>query len=218
MADQKNPERTELTVSDHDAKRRRFLRAGAAASPAVLSLASQPALGVNCFTPSRSLSRNTSVSQQGKYGECLRAESPGNYKAQQDPNAGAYHWPASVPPSTLFHSVFTAQGSRTGTIFIKPNPSGVGHISMTMGEVLDLTGNADPGKVAFHLIGAYLNAKGGNGAVINLGTLGPGETVESIIIGVWSEWVSKGYYEPMAGMQWGSEQIVNYLKTNGIVA
>ena len=200
------------TAGKPDDRRRRFLGAGAAVVPAVLTLASQPALGVTCFTPSRSLSRNTSISQQGKYGECLRAESPGNYKAQQDPKGNAYRWPASVPPSTPFHPLFL-KGSRSGSFFVINSPAAsTNWRSMTMGEVLNVTGDTDPGKVAFHLIGAYLNIKGGNNASIS-----PAAATVTTILTIWSEWVSKGYYTPFAGTQWNSDQIKAYLINNGIV-
>lgn len=198
--------------------RRRFLGAGAVVPPTLLTLASQPALGVTCFTPSRSLSRNTSVSQQGKNGECTGAESPGNYKAQQNAGDQAYHWPTSFPPSTPFHTVFS--GSRYK----------VNGVSLTLGQVLQLspsTTPADPGKVAFHLIGAFLNVNGGNGAVI------PPHIIDSTVIkAIWTEWDTKGYYEPMAGVRWYADYtqvgatitvaapfggITGYLKSNGIV-
>lgn len=184
--------------------RRRFLGVGAGAAPALLTLASQPALGVTCFTPSRSLSRNTSISQQGKYGDCLRAESPGNYQAQQDPSKGAYHWPTSVPPSTPFHPLFYGQRFMTG--------AGAARRSMTLGEVLNLQGNEDPEKVAKHLIGAYLNIHGGNGAVIPANVL-----TAANVLTIWQEWETKRYYEPVAGVQWGGTQIKNYLLNNGII-
>ncbi|MBH9577365.1 hypothetical protein [Inhella proteolytica] len=198
--------------------RRRFLGAGVVVPPTLLTLASQPALGVTCFTPSRSLSRNTSVSQQGKNGECTGAESPGNYKAQQDSSSNAYHWPATFPPSTKFHSVFS--GSRYM----------VSGVSLTLGQVLNLGPNTtpgDPGKVAFHLIGAFLNINGGNGAVI------PPHIIDSTVIkNMWTEWDTKGYYEPMAGVKWYADYtmvgstvtvaapnggIKGYLLSNGIV-
>ncbi len=189
--------------------RRRFLGAGSAAAPFILTLVSQPALGVTCFTPSRSLSKNTSISQQGKYGECTGAESPGNYKVQQDPTSGAYHWPASAPPSTPFHPLFQ-QGTTPATSFTVLTGSGTR--SMTLGEVLTIGANQDTDKVAKHLIGAYLNTMGGNGAVIP-----PNVITEQGVRDIWSEYVSKGYYEPTASVQWGATQIKNYLKTNGIV-
>lgn len=198
--------------------RRRFLGAGAAVPPTLLTLGSQPALGITCFTPSRSLSRNTSVSQAGLNGDCVGAESPGNYSAQQDPNSNAYHWPASFPPSTKFHAVFS--GSR---YIVNGN-------SLSLGQVLLLSPNGSPGdpeKVAFHLIGAFLNINGGNGAVI------PPHIIDSTVIkNIWTEWDTKGYYEPMAGVRWYADYTVvgtsvtvaspsggikGYLKSNGIV-
>jgi hypothetical protein len=202
-----NPDLRQDSVNGKRHDRRRFLGAGAAAAPFLLTLVSQPALGATCFTPSRSLSRNTSVSQQDKYGECLRAESPGNYKAQQQPDKGAYHWPAAVPPSTPMHPLFYQGGEYLKTGFIKQVNNQ--WVSMTLGEALEV--NA-AGQVHFHLIGAYLNKMGGNGAEIP-------ETVLTAldILGMWQEYASRGYYEPMAGIKWYAEDIVSYLKTNGIV-
>lgn len=187
--------------------RRRFLGAGSAAAPFILTMVSQPALGVTCFTPSRSLSRNTSISQQGNYGECTNAESPGNYKAQQTSGTSAYHWPASVPPSTLFHPLFH-MGTVPGVTKFTKVVNGQ-EVSMTLGEALNV--NA-AGQVHFHLIGAYLNKKGGNGAVIPDSAI----TDTGILI-MWQEYATKGYYEPVAGVKWYADEIVNYLKTNGIV-
>ena len=156
---EKNNSLTSGTSSQGGTKpnRRRFLGAGAAATPFLLTMVSQPALGMTCFTPSRSLSRNTSISQQGKYGECTNAESPGNYKAQQASRANAYHWPKDVPPSTPMHPLFY-EGSTLGvTKFAIQQSNGVWS-SMTLGEALGV--NA-AGQVHFHLIGAYLNKRGG---------------------------------------------------------
>ena len=187
--------------------RRRVLGAGASAAPFLLTLVSQPALGVTCFTPSRSLSRNTSLSQTGKYGECTGAESPGNYKAQQTPGHSAYHWPASVPPTTAMHPLFYMGDSEGVTKFTKVVNRNT--VSKTLGEALQVTTS---GQVHFHLIGAYLNKMGGNGAVIPDNVL----TV-SAILGMWQEYAMRGYYEPFAGTKWYAAEIVNYLISNGIV-
>ena len=188
--------------------RRRFLGAGAAATPFLLTLVSQPALGVQCFTPSRSLSKNTSVSQKDHIGECTGAESPGNYKAQQDPKKGAYHWPASVPPSTSMHPLFFEGGIEGVTRFVKVEKGSTR--SMTLGEALNVNAS---GQVHFHLIGAYLNKMGGNGAVIPDNVL-----MVHDILNMWHEFATKGFFEPMAGIRWYESEIVGYLKTNGIVA
>ncbi len=189
------------------AERRFFLGKGVKAAPFILTLASQPALGEICFTPSRSLSKNTSISQQGKDGVCTGAESPGNYKAQQDPKANAYHWPVSVKPTYLLHPTFHMGNSEGVTKFTKMVHDQ--EVSKTFGEALEVhTG----GQVHFHLIGAYLNVLGGNGAVIP-----PNVMTAQGILDIWYEFATKGYYEPMAGVKWYAEEIKSYLIENGIV-
>ena len=188
--------------------RRRFLGAGAAASPFLLTFVSQPALGVACFTPSRSLSKNTSLSQQDHVGECTGAESPGNYKAQQDPSSGAYHWPASVPPTTAMHPLFQ-QGSQQGVTKFTKWQQGSGEISKTLGEALQV--NAAE-QVHFHVIGAYLNIMGGNGAVIP-----PNVMTKEQLLEIWRQFATTGRYEVSANVYWNGGQIVDYLKNNGLV-
>ena len=203
------------SAAQPDGRRRRFLGAGAAVTPAVLTLASQPALGVTCFTPSRSLSRNTSISQQDNYGTCTNAQSPGNYQAQQDPSSNSYSWPRTpveIPPTTPFYPTF-----KKGSLVKFTTGNGANSRSMTLGEVLNLNGNADPGQVAFHLIGAYLNINGGTSGGVKA-SISPLAADTSRILNIWAEWADKGYYEPFAGTKWYAEQIVTYLKSNGIVA
>ena len=203
---EKNNSLTSGTSSQGGTKpnRRRFLGAGAAATPFLLTMVSQPALGMTCFTPSRSLSRNTSISQQGKYGECTNAESPGNYKAQQASRANAYHWPKDVPPSTPMHPLFAMGPTEGLSRFTKDGRS------MTLGEALWVNTSE---QVHFHLIGAYLNKMGGNGAVI------PDNVITAQdILDMWRDWALNGRYEPMAGVTWSGSHIVAYLKSNGIVA
>ncbi len=170
-------------------------------------MVSQPALGVTCFTPSRSLSRNTSLSQQDKYGECVGAQSPGNYSQQTDSGSPAYSWP--IDYRTPFHPTF-AVGNRVGTRFYKTVNNVT--VPMTMFEVLNLGGNQDLEKMAFHLIGAYLNCLGGGGASIS-----PLAMTPQGILNIWQEWATKGYYEVTAGVRWYATDIKNYLFSNGIV-
>lgn len=187
--------------------RRRFLGAGSAVAPVILTMISQPALGVTCFTPSRSLSRNTSVSQQDKNGQCTGAQSPGNYSQQTSPGIPAYSWP--IDPNTPFHPTFRV-GTRPGTMFYKLKN---GHwVSMTMLEVMNVGPDKDPAKMAFHLIGAYLNCLGGGGARIS-----PLAMTAAGITNIWAEWATKGYYEVMAGVNWGADEIKYYLTSNGII-
>lgn len=207
MSDQDtNPDSCTSNPNGESNDRRRFLGAGAAATPFLLTLVSQPALGVTCFTPSRSLSRNTSLSQQGKDAECTGAESPGNYKSQQSAGS-AYHWPAAVPPTTLMHPLFYMGGVQGVTKFTKTVNNQ--EVSKTLGEALQ---DHAAGQVHFHLIAAYLNKMGGNGAVIPDKVL----TAQGIL-SMWQEYATKGYYEPMAGIKWYATEIVTYLTSNGIV-
>ena len=189
--------------------RRRFLGAGTAAAPFVLTLVSQPALGVTCFSPSRALSKNTSLSQQAKNSQCTAAQSPGNYGSQQTAGSGSYSWPASVPPTTPFHPTFL-QGTVPGqTSFTKLAADGVTTVSQTMGEVVKVNGS---GGLVKHILAAYLNKKGGNGAII------PDQVLtEAAILNIWKEFVTVGYYTPVAGTRWFAADIVSYLLANGIV-
>lgn len=205
MTDTENKKQTFDAVPTMEVSgRRRFLGTGVKAAPFVITLASQPALGATCFSPSRALSNNTSLSQMGFAGQCSGAESPGNYAAQQTPTANAYHWPQSVPPSTPMHPLFAA--GPFGTFTKKVNGATV---IMTLGEVINVSVS---GQVHFHLIGAYLNKLGGNGAVIPDSVI----TTDGILT-MWREYANKGYYEPTNGVKWYPEDIKSYLISNSII-
>jgi hypothetical protein len=204
--------------------RRRVLKA---AVPAILSIASQSALGAGmCLTPSRSVSRNTSLSQQDQIGTC-NGVSPGNYKAQtqSDKKKGqssnpAYNWP--IPTCTAFYSVFAygpwiasnvrTKYCKTGVLpagcTAMAGPAGFGTRSMTMLEVLNLQGYDDPNQVAFHVIGAYLN-------ILN-GFISDKALTVATLKGMWQEYAQKGYYEPAANVRWYGAAIVRYLSSNYI--
>lgn len=207
MNDQTNaPESPQGVGPTVEAARRRFLGAGAVVTPAILTLVSQPALGVTCYTPSRALSKNTSSSQVGKDGTCLNAESPGNYKTQSTPGTSAYHWPIS--PNTKFHSNKTY--NNVAGVF-----SGSSYGSRSLLEVLNQTGGlSDPSNVAKHLIAAYLNILGGNGASIASNVLNAQGVKD-----MWTAWRVSGFskYPVTAGTNWTGDQLVAYLISNGIV-
>jgi len=195
-----------------DPRRRRFLGAGAAATPAILTLISQPALGNTCFTPSRSLSKNTSASQAGKDGLCVGAKSPVFFRDAPDAN-----WPGSVPSGTPFHPTFS------GSNFI------VSGTSLTMREVLveyptslaahpgkerKVKGKevmaVDPTSLAAYVLSAYLN--------ILLGYVPANVLTTAVVQSIWTQWSTVGYYTVTAGVNWTDAQIKDYLQSNGIVA
>jgi len=78
---------------------------------------------------------------------------------------------------------------------------------MTMLEVLSLNGTQDPSKVAFHIIGAYLNAL--NGYLDS-------HITATLIQNIWKSYALNGYYEVVPGTQWYGSDIVAYLQANGI--
>lgn len=196
-------------VSDTVRLRRRFLGRGAAAAPFLITLASQPALGATCFTPSRSLSKNTSVSQQGKEGECTGSASPEDYKALQanHNSRGRGPWPNGLSPKDSFHAIF-AMGSNEGvTKFTKPGKKQM--VSQTFGEVLNQVSGLN---IHAYLIAAYFNKRSVLSSSI------PDNVITTTgILNMWSEYAKKGYYEPFAGVKWYGEEIKNYLLSNGIV-
>jgi hypothetical protein len=65
-------------------------------------------------------------------------------------------------------------------------------------------GLSDPDNLGSHIVAALLNAASGKT---------DGVLSVMAVIGMWNEWVTKGYFEPSAGAKWNSAQIVTYLQT-----
>ena len=178
-----------------EAGRRRLLQGGLAAGPVMLTLFSRPALGAfACQSPSGFVSGN--VSQHGNATFCSGL-TPGYWKQSQHFAAWrAPYFPTTVSGSgghaaTKFHSATTGfNGSQFG--------------SETMLVVLGTGGNAG-GYTALgrHITAALLNAAAGLTPVLS----------QTQVRNIWNEYVSKGYFEPSAGIQWGPDQIVAYLLT-----
>jgi hypothetical protein len=110
------------------------------------------------------------------------------------------------PGVTNFHPMFN------GTLFMVG--SGSNQQSLTLMQVLWLNNKSyspkiiDPDNLGAHIVASLLNAQSGKTPSTILSA--------SAVIGIWNEWMSHGgpsggYFEPTAGVQWGSAQIVNYL-------
>ncbi len=181
------PDKSQNTKQTVDTSRRSFAKAGVVA-PMIMTLVSRPAMASTlCFTPSRSLSRNTSVSQQGNDGMC-EGKSPGYYKNH-------LNWPGGVKPKDPFLQYFN-NGAHS-TVDLSSNP--------TLLKVLNLEGNQDSAKLAFHIIAAYLNC---------LAHLVPSNVLSATDVqNIWNEYVQTGYYTVTAGVTWDATQIVTYLTT-----
>lgn len=200
---------------------RRKLTGAALGASAIFTLASRPVLAGQCMTPSAAVSGN--LSQHGTPITCS-GRTPGYWKTHSTPGA----WPSPYLPGscnggqnmcnkvqnwsggTLFHPIFS------GTQFmanLDGNP-GTPNTSLSMMQVMMLNdgsnpwGLTDPDNLGAHIVAALLNA-----SVVP--SLTPVLSAADVI-NMWNEWVSKGYFEPTANVQWNSAQIVDYLKTTMI--
>lgn len=207
MSEQQVPEQPSSTPSTDasspqatspEAGRRRLLQGGLAAGPVIFTLFSRPALGGGiggeCKTPSGFLSGN--LSQHGTPTFCS-GRTPGYWKQSQHfGDWVAPYFPTAVSgpgghQATTFHSATTGfTGNQFGT--------------QTMLQVLGTGGNTG-GYTALgrHITAALLNARRGWTPVLS----------ETGVRNIWNEYVSKGYFEPSAGIKWYPAQIVDYLVT-----
>ncbi len=161
--------------------RRRFTKAGLAASGVILSLASKPGMACEiCASPSGSLSGGL-ASHHGPAPTCAGL-TPGYWKNHTS-------WPGGVSCSTPFRDVFHVNSSRS--IYYSP----------TLLQVLTPQDFNDQSGFGSHLVACYLNVRGGLSSFLTVATL------QSIF----QEWQSTGHYTPSAGVQWDITQIVTYL-------
>lgn len=195
--------------------RRRLTSVGLGVS-AIFTLASRPVLAAQCTSPSAAASGN--LSQHGTPLVCI-GRTPGYWKnpkkasewptpysqgtcggsnGKGDKSEGCSSSPENWTGGTLFHAVFG------GDKFKK--------LSLT--QVMALNNNSyqnisDIDNLGAHIVAALLNAASEKTA---------GVLSENAVIGMWNDWVNhggypNGYFEPTAGVEWKSAQIVAYLKT-----
>lgn len=179
--------------NDSVENRRRLLKGSLGAAPLVLTLMSRPALGVTCFTPSRSLSRNTSH-QDGVIGECIGALSPSQWGSTDFQN---------TTNSVAFHPLFT-QGSTAGTNQFLDSSSN----SLSLYAVLQLSDSS--ATTAKYFIAALLNIRGN---FVDVKAMD-----EDRLKLMWSEFATTGNFVPFAGATaWSAADIVTYFTSNNIV-
>jgi hypothetical protein len=174
-------------LSAKGAARRRFARAGAGTTGVLLTLYSQP--GMACtycgIAPSAAMS---AIGQHRTVGT-LSHKGPAAVCAGLPPSAwaAASHWPGGCAPGDGFHQHFSC--SRFSQ-----------YHNETCKTIL-AGANCDVSKVAQYLMAAYLNVVSGRVNFLSV------EALQSC----WTEWSTKGYYEPMAGQRWYANDIVSYL-------
>jgi hypothetical protein len=174
------------SLSAKGASRRRFTRAGAGAAGVLLTLHSQP--GMACTYCGVSASAAVSAVGQNKAIGTLSHHGPAAVCNGLDPLAWSRTaWPAGCAPTDAFSKHFRCN---IGSAYAEASCNQIMH-----GAPCDST------KMAKYMLAAYLNVLSGRVNFL---------TVESLR-SVWSEWIAKGYYAPMAGQKWYANDIVTYL-------
>lgn len=181
---------------------------------AVLTLASRPVLATNCVSASAAASGN--LSHHGTPPTCS-GKSPGYWKQHPSSwpspytsgscSAGTYcNLAAKWSGGTLFHPTFSGQKFKADL----DSNSSTAKTSLSMMQVMKLADGSNPwgltdqDNLGMHIVAALLNAKAGY--------VPSSVLTEAKVINMWNEWATKGYFEPKAGVQWSSAQIVAYIQ------
>ncbi len=120
--------------------------------------------------------------------------------------APTYSWrtPSAPPaPSAPPPPAITQTSTQPGTPFhcATTGFAGSTYGAMSMLDVIGADSNA--AGLGRYVVAALLNARAGRTPVLN----------EFGVRSMWNDYLSRGYYEPTGGVQWGAAQIVAYLKT-----
>lgn len=211
MANEQQPGKQ---LSAKGAARRRFTRAGAAASGVLVTLHSQPGMAaVVCAGPSGFQSGLVSA-RPNDPGACA-GKSPGAWKNTDPAPGGSTNgngngngkggnknptptplpdkiWPAGALPTDKFRTVFTCTLAMNNTY---------GADNCTLDYILGNQPTFDKDKLGAHLVAAYLNVLAG---------LSGFQTVP-MLQNIWNELRDTGHFTPTAGVQWNAKQVVDYL-------
>lgn len=174
--------------------RRRLLRGSLGTAPVLMMVAHRPVMASTVCTPASSFA-SINASRPDKQYYCT-GRSPGYWKQQQ----WFSEWPAPYYPvqdknikATLFNDsvAFGSQG---------------GYPRKTLLEVLDPVEGDAGGRnaVARAIVAALLNAASGktNGVLDVIG-----------VKNIWASYMSKGYYEPTAGIRWYDNEIISWINS-----
>ena len=179
-----------------------MLRGSLAAAPVLMTVVSRPVLGqTTCVTASAT----TSAAPSG----AARSASVCSGLTPQQWKAAATQWPtpycgtsltaasyggttlAAYQTATPYHCVTTGLG---GTVFGE----------LTMLNVIDVgEGGFTVRGLGRYIVAALLNARAGRTPVLS----------ETGVRMMWNDLISRGYYEPTAGVKWGPAEIIAYLTT-----
>lgn len=198
---------------------RRKLTGAALGVSAIFTLASSPVLAGACVSPSAAASGN--LSHHGTPPTCT-GKSPGYWKKEDRT------WPSPYVPGTcssgdnctrpenwtggtLFHDKFM-QPTNGADSFLADfdGNSSTPKTSLSMKQVLAMNdggnpwGLTDKGNLGAHVVAALLNDASGRTTSV---------LPEMLVMQMWNEWATEGFFSPTAGVQWSAEQIVSYITT-----
>lgn len=191
------------------AGRRRLLRGGLASAPVLLSLTSRPVAATTCRPASAFASAN--VSRPGASFSC-GGKRPDFWK--QPCNFAHWPLPRLIPSSTdvtgcaaNYSAPRRVTGepypaTRFGEVFAQPSSA---YTSMTLLEVLSLGSDTHVDGLAKHVVAALLNAAKG---------YTPADVLsEAILHNMWYSFLMAGFFEPTAGIQWRSDEMIAWIRT-----
>jgi hypothetical protein len=168
-----------------------MLKVGASTAPVFLTVLSRPVLGAQCMTASAAGSTITSLTHQVSTcsGSTVSTWSAAN-TSWPDPYKKTTKHGINGWDATQFHCTTTGFN---GTCFSTD----------TMLDVLNLTDDLSLRSVGRYVTAALLNARSGRTPVLS----------ETTVRSMWNSYITKGYYEPTAGIQWQAPQIIAYIKS-----
>jgi hypothetical protein len=162
--------------------RRRILRGGLSVAPVLMASAPRSVMAGTACVPASSFA-SINASRPDLLFNCS-GTSPGYWKNPMNFS----QWP----------SPFTAQGSAP-TSFDAVFGAAGGYPGLSLRAVLELQGGGRDA-LARHIVAALLNAQKG---------LTPSNVLSvSLVKAVWTSFVTKGYYEPTAGIKWYADSSV----------
>ena len=195
-ADSETPAQPEEASHPVDLSRRR-LGIGLGAS-AVFTLASRPVLAGQCMTPSSAASGN--LSSHGTPPTCTGltplvwvGTAPGQYPGGNV----SFHTPTLSDPNLKNLDGVFAPGVRANW--------GSNNLKQVMQAADNSNTGGTPNPISKEFAAALLNIRGGY-VPANVLT-------EAGLIDIWNDWLADGVFNPMAGVNWDAQHIVDYLRT-----
>lgn len=180
------PSAAPASLSARGKARRRFARAGAGATGVLLTLHSQP--GMACTYCGISASAAVSAVGQKKAIGTLSHHGPAAVCNGIRPVDWCNHtWPTGCKSTDSFGKHFSCK-------------IGSAYANTSCKEIME-GASCDQSRMAQYMLAAYLNVLSKRVNFLSIESLRA----------VWLEWVTKGYYAPMAGQKWYANDIVGYL-------